>query len=288
MWNTVKPFLNGGASGMVATCCIQPLDIVKVRIQLGQTGGPFGIASNIVAKEGFAALYKGLSAGLLRQATYTTARMGIFSTLSDELKKRNDGKELPLYQKAFAGLAAGGLGAMFGSPADLSLIRMQADGTLPPEQRRNYKHVGDALVRTVKEDGVGGLFAGAGTTAVRAMALNCGMLASNDQAKEMLAEAGVEGLSKTVTAAAVSGFFASFMSLPFDFVKTQLQKQQPLPDGTMPFKGMVDCFSKTVAEGGVLKLWTGFPTYYARIAPHCMITLVALDCIKDFQKGMGL
>ena len=78
------------------------------------------------------------------------------------------------------------------------------------------------------------------------------------------------------------------MSLPFDFVKTQLQKQQPLPDGTMPFKGMVDCFSKTVAEGGVLKLWTGFPTYYVRIAPHCMITLVALDCIKDFQKGMGL
>ena len=32
-----------------------------------------------------------------------------------------------------AGLAAGGLGALIGSPADLSLIRMQADGTLPPD-----------------------------------------------------------------------------------------------------------------------------------------------------------
>ena len=31
LWKTVKPFLNGGASGMVATCCIQPIDIVKVR-----------------------------------------------------------------------------------------------------------------------------------------------------------------------------------------------------------------------------------------------------------------
>jgi hypothetical protein len=33
------------------------------------------IGSQIAKTEGFGALYKGLSAGLLRQATYTTARM---------------------------------------------------------------------------------------------------------------------------------------------------------------------------------------------------------------------
>ena len=54
---------------------------------------------------------------------------------------------VPLYQKAVAGLTAGGLGALIGTPADLSLIRLQADSTLPPERRRNYKGVGDALVR---------------------------------------------------------------------------------------------------------------------------------------------
>ena len=41
--------------------------------------------------------------------------------------------------------------------------------------------VGDALVRIVKEEGVGGLFRGAGPTIVRAMSLNMGMLATNDQ-----------------------------------------------------------------------------------------------------------
>ena len=30
-WKAVKPFMNGGLSGMGATCIIQPLDIVKVR-----------------------------------------------------------------------------------------------------------------------------------------------------------------------------------------------------------------------------------------------------------------
>ena len=104
-----------------------------------------------------------------------------------------NGEPLPLYQKAGAGLAAGGLGALVGSPADLSLIRMQADSTLPVDQRRNYKGVGDALTRIVREEGAGGLFRGAGPTVVRAMALNMGMLASNDQAKEMLEAAGYGG-----------------------------------------------------------------------------------------------
>lgn len=30
VWTTVKPFVNGGASGMLATCVIQPIDMVKV------------------------------------------------------------------------------------------------------------------------------------------------------------------------------------------------------------------------------------------------------------------
>lgn len=35
------------------------------------------------AQDGFLSLYTGLSAGLVRQATYTTARLGIFRTLSN-------------------------------------------------------------------------------------------------------------------------------------------------------------------------------------------------------------
>lgn len=94
---------------------------------------------------------------------------------------------LPLWQKAAAGLTAGGLGALVGSPADLSLIRMQSDSTLPVAQRRNYKGVGDALLRIIKDEGMGGLFRGAGPTVVRAMSLNMGMLASNDEVKKLLA-----------------------------------------------------------------------------------------------------
>merc|ERR1719331_2091483 len=230
-WRAVKPFVNGGSAGIVATCCIQPIDIVKVRIQLAGTGSPLAVAGNIVKNEGFVALYSGLSAAIMRQATYTTARLGLFSSFNEKLIAKNDGKPLPLWQKAGAGLAAGGLGAIVGSPADLSLIRMQA--------------------------------------------------------KEMLKAQGVEGKTNVLGAAAIAGFFASAFSLPFDFVKTQLQKQQPLPDGSMPYKGMTDCAMKTVSEHGHMRFYAGFPTYYVRIAPHCMITLVALDYIRTTQAKNG-
>ncbi len=40
VWSAAKPFVNGGLSGMLATCIMQPVDMVKVRIQLGDKGGP--------------------------------------------------------------------------------------------------------------------------------------------------------------------------------------------------------------------------------------------------------
>ncbi|KXZ55742.1 hypothetical protein GPECTOR_2g1292 [Gonium pectorale] len=289
-WKAAKPFVNGGLSGMLATCIIQPIDMVKVRIQLGAKGSPLAVGREIAAKDGIGALYKGLSAGLLRQATYTTTRLGVFNVISEDLKRRNDGKNLPLWQKAVAGLSAGAIGALVGSPADLTLIRMQADSTLPPEQRRNYKGVGDAFVRIVREDGVGGLFRGATPTVVRAMALNMGMLASNDQAKEMIESAGFAkgGSVSVLGGACIAGFLASACSLPFDFIKTRMQKMTPNPDGTMPYKGPVDCALQTLKNEGPFKFYTGFPTYCIRIAPHVMFTLVFMDALPKLQKPLGL
>jgi solute carrier family 25 oxoglutarate transporter 11 len=290
VWGTAKPFVNGGLSGMAATCIIQPIDMVKVRLQIGAQGSPLKVAKDIVAQDGFGALYKGLGAGLLRQATYTTTRLGTFQVLSEQLKKRNEGKNIPLVQKAGAGLAAGAIGALVGNPADLSLVRMQSDATLPVERRRNYTGVGNALSRIVKEEGVAGLFKGSGPTVTRAMALNMGMLASNDQAKEMLEEAGFtkDGQVVVLGGATIAGFCAAACSLPFDFVKTRIQKMEKGPDGTMPYKGPLDCAMKTFREEGALKFYTGFPTYCLRIAPHVVFTLIFVASLPKWEAKIGL
>ena len=50
-----------------------------------------------------------------------------------------------------------------------------------------------------------------------------------------------------------------------------MQKMTKGPDGTFPYKSLGDCAIKTLTTEGPLKFYTGFPTYYVRIAPHVMV-----------------
>lgn len=288
------PFINGGISGMVATTVIQPVDMIKVRIQLAGEGvstgpkpTPLSVTREILASGKALDLYTGLSAGLLRQAVYTTARLGFFDTFMGSLTARAKakGQSIGFKERATAGLTAGGLAAMIGNPADLALIRMQSDGLKPVAQRKNYKSVFDALTSIARSEGVGALWAGATPTIVRAMALNFGQLAFFSEAKSQLkVHTEWSSRTQTLTASAIAGFFASFFSLPFDFVKTRLQKQQKGPDGKLPYKSMIDCFGKVAKQEGMLRFYRGFGTYYVRIAPHAMVTLIVADYLGWLTK----
>ncbi|BEI81543.1 hypothetical protein CcaverHIS002_0207030 [Cutaneotrichosporon cavernicola] len=290
----VLPFVNGGISGMVATTIVQPIDMVKVRIQLageGTAGGPkptaLGVTRQIITSGKFLDLYTGLSAGLLRQAIYTTARLGFFEKFMIAINERAkvNGTTVGFAERAAAGLGAGGIAAFIGNPCDLALIRMQSDGLKPPAERANYKNVIDALVRISKSEGVTALWAGCFPTVVRAMALNFGQLAFFSEAKAQFeARTNWSLKTRTLAASAVAGFFASFFSLPFDFVKTRLQKQTKGPQGQLQYTGMFDCFRKVAKQEGLGRFYRGFGTYYVRIAPHAMITLLVLDYLGFLTK----
>ncbi|KAI9843661.1 MAG: putative mitochondrial 2-oxoglutarate/malate carrier protein [Thelocarpon superellum] len=281
------PFVNGGLAGMTATTVIQPIDMVKVRLQLageGARSGPrpsaLSVTRKIIASGKVMDLYTGLSAGLLRQAVYTTARLGFFDSFMTALGTRAtaQGRSVGFADRAAAGLTAGGLAALVGNPADLALIRMQSDGLKPAAQRAHYRSVIDALARIARSEGVLALWAGAFPTVVRAMALNFGQLAFFSEAKQQLrARTEWSGRAQTLAASGIAGFFASFFSLPFDFVKTRLQRQTRAPDGSLPYKSMMDCFRKVAKDEGLLRFYRGFSTYYVRIAPHAMVTLIVAD-----------
>ncbi|KAF2837432.1 mitochondrial 2-oxoglutarate/malate carrier protein-like protein [Patellaria atrata CBS 101060] len=287
------PFINGGLAGMTATTVIQPIDMIKVRLQLAGEGvktgpkpTPISVTRDLLAQGKFTDLYTGLSAGLLRQAVYTTARLGFFDTFMKALSARANehNTSIGFKERAGAGLAAGGLAAMVGNPADLALIRMQSDGLKPVAERANYKSVVDALSRIAKAEGITRLWAGCSPTVVRAMALNFGQLAFFSEAKNQLKDTSLAPRTQTLAASAVAGFFASFFSLPFDFVKTRLQKQSRGPGGELPYRSMAHCFGKVAREEGLLRFYRGFGTYYVRIAPHAMVTLIVADYLGFITK----
>lgn len=58
----------------------------------------------------------------------------------------------------------------------------------------------------------------------------------------------------------------------------------PLPDGTMPYRGLADCASKVLRKEGVLAFWTGFGPYFARLAPSSTIILITIEQIRPLYR----
>lgn len=189
------------------------------------------------------------------------------------------------FQKTYASLFAGAFGSFVGTPCDLVLVRMQADSTLPEAERRNYKNVFDAFRRIVSEEGITSCWNGASPTICRAMSLNVAMLVTYDEAKERLtAKFGKDNPRAIMFAASMlSACATSTASLPFDNIKTKLQKMKKLPDGTLPYKGFVDCAVKTATREGVTGFWAGLPTYYFRVGPHAIITLMTAEFLRKLM-----
>ena len=289
MLSTIMPFVIGGSSGMLSTLLIQPVDMVKVQIQIqselmkgaGNTS-PVFVLKDIIRQQGFGHLYHGIGSALMRQVTYTTARMGIYKSLFNRHQAKHG--DVSLAMKSLYSGTAGFFGSIVGNPADLILIRMQADMTMPEAQKRHYTGFMNAFQRIVKEEGAMSLWSGSSPTIIRAVVLNLAMLGPFDEAKEKLNK--LTGKKDTIevrlAASAIAGFLASFCSLPFDNLKTKLQKMKYCEQTkSFPYQNIADCLQKSIKNEGVSKLWAGFPTYYTRIAPHAMITLLLQDVLTS-------
>ena len=76
------------------------------------------MGANIVKTSGVFALYNGMSAAILRQATYSTTRFGCYEVFKGILVKRAniDGKntQLPFIHKIFLAGVSGGIGGFIG------------------------------------------------------------------------------------------------------------------------------------------------------------------------------
>eukprot|EP00052_Salpingoeca_macrocollata_P022999 m.201197 g.201197 ORF g.201197 m.201197 type:complete len:301 (+) comp21932_c1_seq7:37-939(+) len=284
-------FAFGGGAGMIATVFVQPMDLVKNRMQVagahGQRASLSHTVSALIKNEGFFGLYNGLSAGLFRQATYTTTRLGVYTSLFDQYQTHFGSPGI--IAKLGIGMTAGGIGAVVGTPADLALIRMSADGAQPPELRRNYKNVFDALLRVTREEGVLGMWKGCGPTVGRALVVNAAQLACYSQAKEQLLALGTfgEGIGLHFAASMVSGLATTAASMPVDILKTRLQNMRVV-NGVPQYKGAMDVFTQIVQKEGVFALWRGFLPYWSRLGPHTVITFVFMEQMYNTYQRLVL
>ncbi|XP_010266166.1 PREDICTED: mitochondrial uncoupling protein 5-like [Nelumbo nucifera] len=247
--------------------------------------GPISVGIKIVRTEGVAALFSGVSATVLRQTLYSTTRMGLYDIMKQKWSDPSSGN-MPLVRKIAAGLIAGGIGAAVGNPADVAMVRMQADGRLPPAQRRNYKSVVDAITRMAKQEGITSLWRGSSLTVNRAMIVTASQLASYDQIKETILDHGLmkDGLGTHVTASFAAGFVASVASNPVDVIKTRVMNMKVEPGAAPPYSGALDCAMKTVRAEGPMALYKGFIPTISRQGPFTIVLFVTLEQVRKVLK----
>lgn len=285
----IFPFGLAGVSGASGWLFVHPFDVAKVQMQISSNPNAT-LASTVrgmMATEGVLGLYAGLNFAMWRQCTYTTSRMGLYDVLAPYFAG-SDGKVGGL-QKMAAGVCAGGIAASACCPVEVGLVRAQADGRLPLDQRRNYKGLYDAVKRISSEEGVSALWRGVGPTVARGAVVSCTQLASYDQAKEMLTPVLGPGFPTFVSSAFASGFIYCTASLPLDITKTRIQNMTVDPaTGKMPYAGMVDALIKIPAREGVFALWKGFPPYFLRSGGHTVFMFLFKEqYTKMYKEARG-
>jgi len=295
-----KEFVCGVLAAMSGGMVTHPVDLVKVRMQLRgsacdaqlSTGAQVQLQRpnilttgySVVRNEGGLALYRGLTATLTRQCTYIGTKFGIYNFLKVKLSD-SDGS-LSFVGKCFCALTAGGLGAIVGNPADMCMVRMQADGRLPAAERRGYKNAFDAIRRVAAEEGIFTLWRGCGPTVQRGMVITAAQLAVYDDSKAAILNMGYkDGFLVHFSASMIAAAVASLVSNPIDVAKTRLQSMKRGPDGQFPYRSLPDCFVKTVKMEGPIGLYKGLGPTFARQAPlNCTVFIVIEQLRKLFYR----
>jgi solute carrier family 25 oxoglutarate transporter 11 len=292
IWSYIQPFVIGGFSGCCGASACYPFDFTKTLLQIkseerGKAGlkgrvSPFPILKEIYKTSGVRGFYRGLDSSIVRQLLFGTTRIGIYKTMFEKVRE-TEGTVSPAKKVGIA-LISGFIGAVVGNPADVALVRMQADPALPLVERRNYRNVFDALSRIVREEGFRNLWKGSMPTLVRGTIINLCMLAPYDEIRERINSATntVDTMSTRLIASSGAGFLVYAFSLPFDNVKTKMQKMRPDAHGKMPYSGITDCFVKSIRREGVKKLWVGSVSYYLRTTPHVIIALGVQDSLTTY------
>ena len=113
------------------------------------------------------------------------------------------------------------------------------------------------------------------------MMLNFSMLVPYEKCKSLLAPYLGKGKKNNIISSAIAGFSAAICALPLDNAKVKLQKQIPGPNGSLPYKGLIDCMKKTFLKEGIKGYWVGFWTFYSFVFPQTVMLLLMNEFLRS-------
>ncbi|XP_012639284.1 mitochondrial brown fat uncoupling protein 1 [Microcebus murinus] len=278
----VKIF-SAGVGACLADVITFPLDTAKVRLQVQgecQTSsairykGVLGTITTLAKTEGPMKLYSGLPAGLQRQVSFASLRIGLYDTVQEFFAA---GKETTsLGSKISAGLTTGGVAVFIGQPTEVVKVRLQAQSHLHGLKPR-YTGTYNAYRIIATTEGLTGLWKGTTPNLMRNVIINCTELVTYDLMKDALVKNKLlaDDVPCHLVSALIAGFCTTLLSSPVDVVKTRFVNSPP-----GQYKSVPSCAMTMFTKEGPTAFFKGFVPSFLRLASWNVIMFVCFEQLK--------
>ncbi|XP_061575631.1 dicarboxylate carrier SLC25A8-like isoform X2 [Cololabis saira] len=289
----VKVF-SAGTAGCVADLVTFPLDTAKVRLQIqgesrplvkGQRAkysGVFGTIVTIVKAEGPKGLYNGLVAGLQRQMSFASVRIGLYDTMKQFYAGGSENAGLGT--RMLAGCTTGAMAVAFAQPTDVVKVRFQAQVGRPEAGSvKRYSSTTEAYRTIARDEGFKGLWKGSLPNIIRNAIVNCSELVTYDMIKELLLKNSLmkDDVPCHFTAGFAAGFCTTIVASPVDVVKTRFMNSVPGQYG-----GAMNCALTMLIREGPSAFYKGFVPSFLRLGSWNIVMFVSYEQFKRAVAGL--
>ncbi|KAL2095988.1 hypothetical protein ACEWY4_008136 [Coilia grayii] len=283
---TSVKFFGAGTAACIADLVTFPLDTAKVRLQIQGESKPsngrkaqkyrgvLGTISTMVRTEGPRSLYSGLVAGLQRQMSFASVRIGLYDFMKQFYTRGSDNSGIST--RLLAGCTTGAMAVVLAQPTDVVKVRFQAQ-VREADGVKRYSGTIDAYKTIARDEGVKGLWRGCFPNIARNSIVNCTELVTYDIIKELILMYDLlsDGLPCHFTAAFTAGFCTTVVASPVDVVKTRFMNSCSGQYGSA-----VGCAIAMLKEEGPTAFYKGFVPSFLRLGSWNIVMFVSYEQIK--------
>jgi solute carrier family 25 aspartate/glutamate transporter 12/13 len=277
----------GAIGGAVGATAVYPIDLVKTRMQNQRSAvvgelmykNSIDCFRKVIRNEGVLGLYSGLAPQLVGVAPEKAIKLVMNDIVRSACRDPQTG-ELKLWHEVLAGCVAGGSQVIFTNPLEIVKIRLQIQGEMAKMSNVPRR----SAIWIVRELGLLGLYKGASACLLRDIPFSGIYFTAYSHLKTDLFKEGHQGkqleLWELLTAGAIAGMPAAYLTTPADVIKTRLQVEAR--KGQTQYHGIVDAARKIYREEGFRAFFKGGPARIFRSSPQFGVTLMVYELLQNW------
>jgi solute carrier family 25 (adenine nucleotide translocator) protein 4/5/6/31 len=264
-----KDFLAGGISAAISKTAVAPIERVKLILQVQAANkqivagqeykGIIDCFVRIPKEQGFGAFWRGNLANVIRYFP-TQALNFAFKDVYKQVFLGGVDQKTQFWRYFFGNLGSGGAAGAtslcFVYPLDYARTRLGAD-VGKGNADRQYTGLVDCLKKTVKSDGIIGLYRGFSVSVQGIIIYRAAYFGCYDTARGSLPDPKNSPFIVNFAIAQVVTICSGILSYPFDTVRRRMMMQSGRAKEDIMYKNTLDCWVKISKQEGTKAFFKG-------------------------------